>query len=195
MITLVTDLVVWALGVPLFLVLALAFYRGPLPPGRLRVAWARMPAGLPLRLALVTAFLWPVLAPFTLALALYILVDTERTARLLARRAAHQHRISVPPEQVKRLVPPLIVLAAIGHLGCGGSYTSADADANQGVVHTMAMVESMCSAAAVDAGECVPSRVRALTRSARCLETGRLHAHAQFVPDAGLACPAEGADK
>jgi hypothetical protein len=186
------DLAIWAAGVPVFSAFAFAFFKGPLPPGRLQKSWARMPRGLPLKLALVTAFLWPVLAPFTFVLAVYILVDTEIAIRTLKRRLVVREKLAVPPEHVKRFVPPLLALLVIG---CGGSYTAADADANQGVVRTMGMVEAMCSGAAVDAGECMPSRIRGLTRSARCLETGRLHAHGQFVQDAGLSCPAEGTEK
>ena len=73
---------------------------------------------------------------------------------------------------------------------CGGvSQATADSDAFTGATRTMVTVETMCSDLTAD-DLCTPPRIRALTRSARCLTSDRLEARGLPIPDGGSPCHA-----
>ena len=78
-----------------------------------------------------------------------------------------------------RFVPLLLLLPA-----CATSWSDADTQANEIGARNEARVLEMCSG---DAGECAPSRVRAFTLLAFCLNARELAAHAKPV-DGGPAC-------
>lgn len=73
----------------------------------------------------------------------------------------------------------IILLAA-----CGG-WNDADTKSATDAVRVQLAIESAC---ADDAGDCIPSRVRALERASYCANASMLFRHGQPVPDGGIAC-------
>jgi len=76
------------------------------------------------------------------------------------------------------------IAAFLSPVACGGS-----TDDIRGAARTMTMIEAMCSPAGADAGNCVPSRVHGLARSARCLVQSDLQERGVPIPDGGGSCP------
>lgn len=77
-----------------------------------------------------------------------------------------------------------IVCAGLLLSGCGGSkYTPDDTTANTIAVREEVRVYELCSG---DAGDCLPSRVRALSLLSACANARELAAHGVPLPDAGV---------
>lgn len=104
--------------------------------------------------------------------------DPEKIRRRVQREAAILWGLCV--------VCGLVVCVCVALLlsGCGGSrYTPDDTTANTIAVREEVRVYELCSG---DAGDCLPSRIRALTLLSACANARELAAHGEPLPDAGV---------
>lgn len=81
----------------------------------------------------------------------------------------------------------LVVAGALA--GCGGSWTSTDAQNATDSANLQLQMETICGRE--DAGPtCQPAAVRALERASYCATSSMLSRHGATLPDAGIACQA-----
>jgi hypothetical protein len=97
----------------------------------------------------------------------------------------HGRQLSVIRDWVVPVLGGVAFAFAMFAVGCGGGKDAAIAKNASDSADDQLQLQQLC---AEDAGMCVASQVRALSRGAFCSDTSSLFILGQPIPDAGIKC-------